>query len=302
MRFARRTGHSGAGFAVKEPIFMARVEGKEPQLVEVRPDAGPRTLWHLYHDNERTILGVASFVGFFLFWEVGAAVGWVDLFFFSSPSRILLAGFHEVQLARFWNDVRVSAQELFIGYALAVVLGVPLGIITGWYRRLNFFLDPWLNFMNALPRVALIPLIVLWVGIGIWSKVLVVFLGAFVTILINTLYGVRTVDKRFLDVADSFNASQGRIFTTVVMPGSVPFILAGLRLGVGRALIGVIVGELYSANAGLGYMIAIASQTLQTDRLLFGVVLLTLMGVVLVEVLRVIENRFQKWRPSVGSR
>lgn len=282
---------------------MARVEGKEPQLVEVRPEeAESRTLWHLYRDNERTILGVASFVGFFLYWELGAALGWVDLFFFSSPSRILYAGFREVQLARFWNDVRVSGTELFGGYILAVVLGIPLGIFTGWYRRLNFFLDPWLNFLNALPRVALLPLIVLWVGIGIWSKILVVFLGAFITIWINTLYGVRTVDKRFLDVAHSFNASQGRIFTTVVMPGSVPFILAGLRLGVGRALIGVIVGELYSANAGLGYMIAVAGQTLQTDRLLFGVVLLTLMGVVLVELLRLVEHRFQKWRPSVGSR
>ncbi|MCC7367711.1 MAG: ABC transporter permease [Chloroflexi bacterium] len=280
---------------------MARVEGKEPQLVEVRPEAESRTLWRLYRDNERTILGVASFVGFFLYWEIGATLGWVDLFFFSSPSRILASGFREMSLPRFWNDVRVSGTELFGGYILAVVLGIPLGICTGWYRRLNYFLDPWLNFLNALPRVALLPLIVLWVGIGIWSKILVVFLGAFITIWINTTYGVRTVDKRFLDVAHSFNASQWRVFTTVVLPGSVPFILAGLRLGVGRALIGVIVGELYSANAGIGFMIAVAGQTLQTDRLLFGVVLLTLMGVVLVELLRLVEHRFQKWRPSVGS-
>ena len=281
---------------------MARVSGKEPQLVEVSPEAASGSPRHFYRDNERMILGAASFIGFFLFWEVGAAVGWVDLFFFSSPVRIISAGFREMQLPRFWNDVWVSGQELVIGYALAVVLGIPLGIFTGWYRRLNYFFDPWLNFMNALPRVALLPLIVLWVGIGIWSKILVVFLGAYITILINTLYGVRTVDKRYLDVAHSFNASQGRVFTTVVLPGSVPFILAGLRLGVGRALVGVIVGELYSANAGIGYMIALSSQTLQTDRLLFGVVLLTLMGVVLVELLRIVEKRFQKWRPSVGSR
>ncbi len=251
--------------------------------------------------NERAILGVLSFVGFFIFWEVGAAVGWVDTFFFASPSRIALAGIREVQVPRFWNDLRVSGLELFGGYAAAVVLGIPLGIVAGWYRRFNFFIDPWLNFMNALPRVALLPLIVLWVGIGIWSKVLVVFLGAFFTIVINTLYGVRTVDTRFLDVAHSFDASQRRIFLTVVLPGSVPFMLAGLRLGIGRALIGVIVGELYSANAGLGHMIALAGQTLQTDRLLFGVVLLTMMGVLLVELLRVVEKRFQRWRPAVGS-
>jgi NitT/TauT family transport system permease protein len=139
------------------------------------------------------------------------------------------------------------------------------------------------------------------VGIGIWSKIVVVFLGAFITILMNTLYGVRTVDKRLLEVAESFSASQGRVFISVVMPGSVPFILAGLRLGVGRALIGVIVGELYAANAGLGYMITVASHTLQTDRLLFGVLLLTFMGVAGVELLRLVERRFQQWRPRVGA-
>lgn len=281
---------------------MASAQEKATRLVEVRPDQAPPSLLSRYLDNERTILGVLSFVGFFVFWEVGAAVGWVDLFFFSSPSRIGATAIREVQLGRFWNDVWVSGQELFMGYIVAVVLGVPLGIVAGWYRRFNFMIDPWLNFMNALPRVALLPLIVLWVGIGIWSKVIVVFLGAFFAIVINTLYGVRTVDHRLLDVSKSFNASQGRIFKTVVLPGSVPFILAGLRLGVGRALIGVIVGELYSANAGIGYMIAIAGQTLQPDRLLFGVVLLTMMGVFLVEVLRQFEKRFQRWRPSVGSR
>ena len=281
---------------------MARAEQKPVQLVEVRPDQSPTSPLRVYLDNERAILGIASFIGFFLFWEIGAAVGFVDLFFFSSPSRILATAVREVQLPRFWNDVWVSGQELVGGYVAAVVIGIPLGIFCGWYRRINYFFDPWLNFMNALPRVALLPLIVLWVGLGIWSKIIVVFLGAFFSIVINTLYGVRTVDRRLLDVAHSFGANDARIFRTVVLPGSVPFILAGLRLGVGRALIGVIVGELYAANAGLGYMITLASQTLQTDRLLFGVILLTLMGVLMVELLRVFEKRFQRWRPSVGSR
>jgi NitT/TauT family transport system permease protein len=178
---------------------------------------------------------------------------------------------------------------------------VPLGLLAGWYRKFNYFIDPWLSFMNALPRVALLPLIVLWVGIGIWSKILVVFLGAFFSIMINTLYGVRTVDAHLLEVAQSFRASQRRIFLTVVLPGSVPFVLAGLRLGVGRALIGVIVGELYSANAGLGYMITVASHTLQTDRLLFGVIIFTLTGVALIEGLRLLERRVQRWRPAVGA-
>jgi NitT/TauT family transport system permease protein len=255
--------------------------------------------WYL--TNERLILASASFVGFFLVWQVASSAGWVNRLFFSSPTAIANAAIDEFQNPRLWSDIRVSGTELIVGYLAAVVVGVPLGIVTGWYRKLNYFVDPWLNFMNSLPRVALLPLIVLWVGIGIWSKIVVVFLGAFFMIVMNTLYGVRTVDRHLLDVAASFGASQRRIFTTVVVPGSVPFILAGLRLGIGRALIGVIVGELYAANAGVGYMIVVASQTLQTSRLLFGVILLTVMGVISVELLRVVERRYQRWRPRVGA-
>src|SRR5690242_6854521 len=125
--------------------LMAGVREREPRLVEVQADQSPTSLVRRYLDNERMILGVVSFIGFFIFWEVGAAVGFVDTFFFASPSRILLAGYREVQLPRFWNDVLVSARELFGGYLAAVLVGVPLGIVAGWYRRFNFFLDPWLN-------------------------------------------------------------------------------------------------------------------------------------------------------------
>lgn len=254
-----------------------------------------------YFANERPILASLSFVGFFVVWQVASSAGWVNQLFFSSPTAIADTAINEVQNPRLWNDIRVSGTELVVGYVAAVAIGIPLGILTGWYRKLNYFVDPWLNFMNSLPRVALLPLIVLWVGIGIWSKILVVFLGAFFMIVMNTLYGVRTVDRHLLDVARSFGASERRIFGTVVIPGSVPFILAGLRLGVGRAVIGVIVGELYAGNAGLGYMITVASQTLQASRLLFGVILLTLMGVVSVELLRLVERRYQRWRPRVGA-
>lgn len=280
---------------------MANAQQAQPRLLDARlADLPPLQRW--YRANERAIWGAGSFLGFFLFWEIGAAVGLIETFFFASPSRILATAVTEFQTPRLWNDIRVSGTEFVVGYVMAVVLAIPLGILAGWYRRFNYFIDPWLNFMNALPRVALLPLVVLWLGIGIWSKVAVVFLGAFFTIIINTLYGVRTVDKRHLDVAHSFGASQNRIFRTVVLPGSVPFMLAGLRLGVGRALIGVLVGELYSANAGIGYMIALASQTMQIDRLLFGVLLITFMGVIAVEILRVVEHRFEQWRPKLGSR
>jgi NitT/TauT family transport system permease protein len=250
-------------------------------------------------NTTRLVVGITSFVGFFVLWEIGARTGVVDEFFFSSPSAIIRAAITEFQTPRLWGDFAVSGVEFLAGYATAAVLGVVLGLLAGWYRRLNYFLDLWLNFFNATPRIALMPLVVLWVGIGIWSKILVVFLGVFFAVVMNTITGVRTVDRNHLDVASAYGASQRRIFRTIVLPGSLPYILAGLRIGVGRGLIGVVIGELYAANAGLGFMIAVAGQTLQTDRLFVGVLLVTLMGVVLVELLRAVEARVQPWRSGM---
>lgn len=252
--------------------------------------------------HERAVLGGLGVVAFLLGWEIGANAGVVDTFFFSKPTAIALAGISEVQLPRFWNDFKVSAWEFVSGYVAAVVLAVPLGIVFGWYRRLSYMADPWLNLINSLPRVALLPLIVLWVGIGIESKITVVFLGAFFSVIIPTVQGVRTVDRRFLDVARSFGASQRRLFTSVVIPATLPFIVTGLRLGVGRALIGVVVGELYAQTEGLGVLITRASANLQPDRMFFGILIFTFTGIVSVEGLRRLERYFQRWRPAPEER
>jgi NitT/TauT family transport system permease protein len=247
--------------------------------------------------NGRLAYGLTGVVGFLLLWEVASRNGWISTFFFSMPTAIVQAGMNEVQRPEFWEDVQVSVTEFLAGYGLAVVVGIPLGLLTGWYRRLNYLLDPWLNFLNSLPRFALLPVIFIAFGLGIWSKIFVAFLGAWLAIMIPTIQGVRTVDRRFLDVAASFRASRSRLFLTVVAPATVPFMITGLRLGVARALIGVITGELLAATSGLGFFIKRASDTLQTDRLLFGVLIFTISGILLVELVRRIEVRFQRWRP-----
>ncbi|MPZ70724.1 MAG: ABC transporter permease subunit [Actinobacteria bacterium] len=189
--------------------------------------------------------------------------------------------------------------EFSVGYIAALVLGVSLGIIIGWYRRLSYLFEPLINFLYAIPRIALLPIIVLWLGLTVYAKIAVVFLGAFITILLNTHAGVQRVEPKLLAVAQTYGASQRRIFTSVVLPGSVPFILAGLRLGAGRALIGVVIAELYAANAGLGYMIVVASNNLQVDRVLFGTFLFIALGMVTTEILRRIEKRFAVWRQDL---
>lgn len=271
-------------------------------VVRPHPDSVPSGWAGAYARNERLILGMIGIVGFLVFWELGSRAGIVNGLFFSRPTAIVAAGIREVQVPRFWADFRASALEFAVGYALAIILAIPIGLAAGWYRRFQYLLDPWLNFLNSLPRVALLPVLVIWFGLGSQSKIAVVFLGAFFSIIIPTIQGVKTVDRRFLDVATSFGASRGRLFTSVVAPATVPFIVTGLRLGIARALIGVVTGELYAATEGLGVMITRASGALQADRMLFGVLIFTFAGIIGVEAIRRVEKYFQRWRPTSQQR
>lgn len=252
-----------------------------------------------YQRNEPTALRLVGVLGFFILWQVASEAGIIDRFLFSSPRDILAAAAHEVTLPRFWGDVRVSATELGVGTLLAVVTAVPLGIAVGWYRRVALAGDPWLNFTNALPRAALVPLVVLWAGLGIEMKTIIVFLGGFFSLVLPTVDGVRTVERQFLDVARSFGARDRLIFTSIVLPGVVPFIVSGMRVLVGRVLAGVIIAEFYAQTEGVGVMIAKAANSFQMDRVLFGVLTFTLLGVIGYEFVGVLDRYFHGWRPSL---
>jgi len=155
--------------------------------------------------------------------------------------------------------------------------------------------------MEATPRAALLSQLIIWSGVGILSKVGIIFLGAVFPMLINTRDGVKTTPVHLLTAARSFGASEWLVFKTVVLPSTVPFILTGLRLGLGRAIVGVMVGELYAATAGIGFMITVAGATFQTDKVFVGVLVFALTGMIGMELLTKVERRFDKWRPAVGS-
>jgi NitT/TauT family transport system permease protein len=275
----------------------ARSDGAS-SLLEARVAAKPGVVtW--YERHERLILGLLSFGGFFILWQAGAAVGIVSTYFFSSPLLILAAAVKFVQTGTFWVDVRVSITELLVGYVVGSALGIVFGLLAGWYRRFNLLINPWLSFVYSLPKIVIVPIMVLWFGLNMRSVIAAVFFGTFLTVLINTLHGVHTVDRRFLEVAASFRASRARIFMTVVLPSTVPFIIAGLRLGVGQAMIGVFVGELFaSTSSGLGYFIDNFGDVAEATPMLFGVIVFTLIGVSIIGSLRIVEGRFQQWRPN----
>ncbi len=254
-----------------------------------------------YRRHERLIIGAASVLSFLLLWECAFRFAWVNPIFISAPSMVALAALQVFSTPEFRRDLGVSGTEFIVGYLMAIGVGVPLGLALGWNKRLHHALGPFVHTLNTIPRVTLLPLIIIWFGIGIWSKIIVVFLGAVIPILISTYSGVRASDERLLRVARSFNASRGRIFRTIVLPGTVPFIFTGLKYGSGRALLGVIVGELYAATAGLGYFIASAGNAFQTDKVMVGVLIFVAAGLLTMEGLNRIERRFDAWRPRVGS-
>jgi len=270
-------------------------------LLDVRA-ADSSKLYKFYLNQEKKILGTVSVVLFLAVWElVGNVYQWINPLFMSAPSLILKAAIELFRSGEIWNDLYVSGVEFFWGFILSVVVGIPFGIAVGWYKRAAYIFDPFVNAMNATPRVALLPLIIIWLGIGILSKVGIIFLGSVFPLMINTRDGVKTTPVNLLNAAKSFGASQWQIFGSVVLPSTLPFILTGLRLAVGRALIGVFVGELYAATAGIGFMVTVAGATFQTDKVFVGILIFIIVGLVGTNALDRVERRFDKWRPKVGA-
>jgi len=280
---------------------MADQAAQEEQLLDVRV-ADASAAYKFYLNQEKKILGTTAVLIFLTTWElVGNTLQLINPMFMSAPSLVWKAAVQLFASGEIWNDLRVSGIEFGWGFFLSVVVGVPFGIGCGWYRRMAYVFDPFINAMNATPRVALLPLVIIWLGIGILSKVGIIFLGAVFPILINARDGVKTTPYNLLIAARSFGASEWMIFKSVVLPSTVPFILTGLRLGVGRALIGVMVGELYAATAGTGFMITVAGATFQTDKVFVGILIFASTGMFCMEIISRLEARFDKWRVKVGA-
>jgi ABC-type nitrate/sulfonate/bicarbonate transport system permease component len=244
------------------------------------------------------LFGMSAVIVFLCIWEWAGTSGVINPLFSSSPSRIAAAFVKLAASGELGYDILISFREFAFGFILAIIVGIPSGILMGWYRPVEAVLDPFVNFFYATPRVALLPLMIIWLGIGINSKIAIVYLGAIFAILISTISGMKNLDESLVKAARSFGATDMQLFKTVVMPGSVPYILNGIRLGLGHALVGIIVGELYAATAGVGYLIAVAGNTFQTDKVLVGVVIIAGAGMAITAGFKRIEDHFQAWRPQ----
>jgi NitT/TauT family transport system permease protein len=218
--------------------------------------------------------------------------------FFTTPSQIAGTLWTMFASGTIWRPLGVSASGFALGLGLAIVVGLPLGVLIGRSRILNAMLDPFITAFNATPRLVFLPLIVLWLGLGLWSKVVIVFIGALFPILINTYEGVRNADKLLINVVRSFGAKELAIARLVVVPNALPYIVAGLRLAIGRAVLGVVVAEFFGSEAGLGVMMVQAAGRYQVDIVFAGLIVFAALSLVMTALVQLLENRLARWRPQ----
>ena len=228
-------------------------------------------------------------------WEFVGSVIVQNSLFLATPWQTMVALWKLTASGVLWHHSWVSLQEFVIGFVMAVAIGIPVGLATASSPRAASMINPWVSGIYATPIIALAPLLILWFGLGIWSKVAVVISLVVFPVIINTEAGLRNTDKQLIEAVRSFGATRAQIFFKVSLPSAIPFILAGLRLGVGRGLIGVVVGELFGAKAGLGFLITQAAEIFNMPQLFAGVVVFAAAGIALTGAFQVLERRLVPW-------
>lgn len=228
-------------------------------------------------------------------WQLAPSIGLVNPIFSSSPSGAISRLFELLISGAIWSDIYATTMTMAVGLALGIVVGVISGILFGWFVTIDRMTNSVVVAMYSLPYVALVPLVILWFGIGEVGRVTLVFWAALFPMVMNTASGVRNLDRSFLRVAKGFCAPQLKTITTVVLPGSLPYILAGVRLAVGRALVAAIVAEFFMSSAGLGYVINNSTAALNMDTAFAALIITAGFGVFLVWVTTMIENKFSFW-------
>jgi NitT/TauT family transport system permease protein len=254
-------------------------------------------------ERERYAWGIAFLLLPLVLWEViprAAPLPRGVRLFFATPSEIAVAFAGLIERGEIQEHFNVSALEFLVGLGLAVAVGLPLGVLLGRFRLLDDLLDPFVTTLNATPRIVWLPLLLLWFGLGIWSKVVIVFTGAVFPLLINTYEGVRNTDRLLANVVRSFAGSEWQVARIVVLPSAVPYVVAGLRLAIGRAILGVVVGEFFGASRGLGYMIAAAASAYRADVMFVGILVLMALSLALTLSVKALEGRLTRWRPEAA--
>jgi len=288
-----------AAAKLKEPIT-AKQQQDAFDVVSV-DESNPLTTnrwWQRSRELVFNWLGVIGVVSFFAAWELSTRFEILNPFYFPPFSKIIAKGYELFANGSIWEHMWFSLTNFSIGFAVSIVLGVIIGVPMGWYKNVSKTFDPLLSGIYATPLIALLPLIIMMFGLGAISKIIMTILAAVFPILINTMVGIANTDHRLITMARAFGARDSQIFMKVSLPGSLPYIVAGMRVALGRALVYIVVAEQYGAATGLGYLSSIAAQRFQMAAMFVPIVLIAGLGAGLNELLKTFERRLEIWKPQ----
>jgi NitT/TauT family transport system permease protein len=260
-------------------------------------------LGHSGGRSRRLVRGWSAVVAFVALWELAftTIIPW-DPFFITKPSLIAAAFREQILGGRLWRDIALSAQAFVWGFLLSGLVGIPLGAVMGWRRRVAYALDPLLTALYASPLIALAPLLVITLGVGLTAKSLLVFLLAVFPFIFNTLAGVRCTEPLLVNVVRAFGGGECDLYVKVILPSVVPYVVAAARIAIGRGLVGILVGEFYASSEGLGFAISRFGDTYRLPEMFVGILVLAAGALLLTEALRWLEARAAPWRLGQAER
>jgi NitT/TauT family transport system permease protein len=259
-----------------------------------------RQSWLAWWKQHPNLIRIISVTVFFIWWEY-AGRGMNPLFM-SYPSAIFKAGWAMTTSNELPQALLASMIPFMIGLVISIVAGIVLGILLGQFWLIEYILDPFLNALYVIPRVALIPLIILWAGLETTGKVVVIILIAIFPVIVNTYSGIKDVRGSLLEIGRAYGATETQIFTKIILPAAVPYIMAGIRLAVGLAIIGIIVAEFFTAITGLGGIIVLYANNFATAKLFVPIIVTGVLGIALSQLVAYVERCFSRWRISERER
>ncbi len=251
--------------------------------------------------EEKIFLSLSSILGFILLWHL--LTDFLGLFppiILPSPEKVFFTIYEKFTVPvgeeKLLGHIGVSLVRILVGVGIALALAVPLGILMGWYEDLDAVASPLIEVLRPIPPIAWIPLAILWFGIGLGSKVFIIAIGAFFPALINTYIGVKFVEPLLIKAAQTLGAKDKNILWEVVLPASVPLIVAGIRISVGVGMMCLVAAELVAASSGLGYLIMLGGDDLKPELSIMGMIGIGMLGLIADRVILAVERKVIYWK------
>lgn len=225
------------------------------------------------------------------FWEIAGNNGWIKTTAISVPSRIWSEAINMIQSGNLQANILISLQRVLIGFFFGVVIGVILGVLLGVFPKVNSYLRLIMDLLRPIPIIVWVPVLILWIGIGENTKVIVIAIGTFWPVFLNVLDGVMNVDKKYLEVSTIFIKSRRETIFQLILPAAVPYVISGIRIASGNALMGVIGAEMFAASSGLGYMVTFYREMNQSSAMMVGVIIIAILGAIVNSIIQKVSKK-----------